>query len=103
MVSQQAALITAHTEMVHKHFTRGRGLSGGVEGTGERGQQGGDIFVQIADFARHTANNFSLVGGKMRESLSTFGMLDLGPGELMGRFGFLLRDGEFEGSYELVA
>lgn len=77
MICQQTSLIPPHAKVIHEGGGRGFRCRGGVEGAGIGGEDGGDVFVEVAHFAGHGADDFGLVGGEVGECLGAFGMLDL--------------------------
>lgn len=77
VVSQQAALVTSHAEVINQQSAGGRGLSSWVEGAGERLEDAGYIAVQVNSLAGYCAHEFGLVGGERRQAGDAFGILNL--------------------------
>ena len=78
MIGEQASLVPAHAEVVDEQAAGGGGVLGGIEGAFEGRAEGGDVFVEVADFACNGADELGLVGREVWEGLGALSVLDLG-------------------------
>jgi len=78
VVCEETALVAAHAEVVYEEGAGSGRVCGGVEGRAVGSEDGGDVAVEVADFADDGAREVGGVGWEVREGLDAFGVLDLG-------------------------